>query len=100
MTRSKLFSVEVDDQSENDQDLKLTFNIVYEGLKLLAYKNIEIFPLIRSLNRVPTSRMGGRAFSSQVPLLCNHLPVWVYEADTLSMFKSRLKSFLFDKAYG
>ena len=49
--------------------------------------------------RVSKSRMRGRAFSYQAPLLWNHLPVWVREADTLSMFKSRLKTFLFDKAY-
>lgn len=47
---------------------------------------------------VSKSRMGGRAFSYQAPLL-NHLPDWVRGADTLSMFKSRLKTFLFDKAY-
>ena len=29
----------------------------------------------------------------------NQLPVVVQEADTLSTFKSRLKTFLFDKAY-
>ena len=50
--------------------------------------------------RVYTSRMGDRAFSYQAPLLWNHLPVWVQEADTLSTFQSRLKSFLFDIAYG
>ena len=51
---------------------------------------------------VPTvfkSRTGGRAFSYQAPLLWNHLPDSVRGADTLSMFKSRLKTFLFDKAY-
>ena len=49
--------------------------------------------------RVSKSRMGGRAFKYQAPLLWNHLPVSVREADTLSTFKSRLKTFLFDKAY-
>ena len=51
---------------------------------------------------VPTifkSRMGGRAFNYQAPLLWNHLPMTVRGADTLSTFKSRLKTFLFDKAY-
>ena len=33
------------------------------------------------------------------PLLWNKLPVNVREADTLSTFKIRLKTFLFDKAY-
>lgn len=49
--------------------------------------------------RVSKSRMGGRAFSYQAPLLWNKLPVNVREADTLSTFKIRLKTFLFDKAY-
>jgi len=44
-------------------------------------------------------RMGGRAFSYQAHLLWNQLPVYVWEADTLSNFKIRLKTFLFDKAY-
>ena len=33
------------------------------------------------------------------PHLWNHLPLSVREADTICMFKSRLKTFLFDKAY-
>ena len=49
--------------------------------------------------RVSKSSMGGRAFSYQAPLLWNNLPVEVRGADTLSIFKSRLKTFLFDKAY-
>ena len=49
--------------------------------------------------RILKSRMGGRAFSYQAPLLWNQLPVWVREADTLSIFKVRLKTFLFDQAY-
>ncbi|XP_034541068.1 uncharacterized protein LOC117814067 [Notolabrus celidotus] len=49
--------------------------------------------------KVSKSSMGGRTFSYQVPLLWNHLPVRVQEVDTLSTFKSRLQTFLFDKAY-
>ncbi|XP_047193774.1 uncharacterized protein LOC118286550 [Scophthalmus maximus] len=49
--------------------------------------------------RVCKSRMGGRAFSHQAPLLWNQLPVCVRDADTLSTFKVKLKTFLFDKAY-
>uniref|UniRef100_A0A8P4JV61 Reverse transcriptase domain-containing protein n=1 Tax=Dicentrarchus labrax TaxID=13489 RepID=A0A8P4JV61_DICLA len=61
---------------------------------------------LRSLNAgllvVPIdskSGTGARAFSYQAPLLWNQLPVVVREADTLTTFKSRLKTFLFDKAY-
>ena len=49
--------------------------------------------------KISKSRLGARAFSYQAPLLWNNLPISVREADTLSTFKSRLKTFLFDKAY-
>ena len=49
--------------------------------------------------RIAKIRSGGRAFNYQAPLLWNHLPVSVREADTLSTFKTRLKTFLFDRAY-
>lgn len=39
--------------------------------------------------------MGGGAF----PFLWNNLPVEVRGADTVSTFKSGLKTFLFDKTY-
>ena len=48
---------------------------------------------------VSKSRTGARAFSYQAPLQWNQLPVVVREADTLSTFKGRVKTFLFDKAY-
>jgi len=61
---------------------------------------------LRSLNaellvvpRVLKSRTGARAFSYQAPLLWNQLPPSVREADTVTSFKSRLKTFLFDRAY-
>ena len=47
--------------------------------------------------RVSKSRMVGRAFGYQALLLWNQLPVHVREADTLSNFKIRLRTFLFDK---
>ncbi len=49
--------------------------------------------------RISKMSLGGRAFSCQAPLLWNQLPVQVREADTLSTFKSGLKTFLFGKAY-
>uniref|UniRef100_A0A8C5G3G3 Reverse transcriptase domain-containing protein n=1 Tax=Gouania willdenowi TaxID=441366 RepID=A0A8C5G3G3_GOUWI len=48
---------------------------------------------------ISKSSIGGRAFSYQAPLLWNHLPTTVRGADTLSTFKVRLKTFLFDKAF-
>jgi len=46
--------------------------------------------------RVLKNRMGARAFSYQAPLLWNQLPPSVWEADAVTSFKSRLKTFLFD----
>jgi len=42
------------------------------------------------------NRMGARTFSYQAPLLWNQFPPSVREADTVTSFKSRLKTFLFD----
>ena len=44
--------------------------------------------------------IGGRAFRSQAPQLWNLLPASVRGADTLCTFKTRLKTFLYDRAYG
>ena len=49
--------------------------------------------------RISKSTFGGRAFCYQAPLLWNQLPTWVKEADTTSLFKTKLKTFLFSKAY-
>ena len=49
--------------------------------------------------RISKSRTGGQAFCYQTPLLWNQLPIWVKEADTPSIFKTKLKTFLFSKAY-
>ncbi|MCJ8744369.1 hypothetical protein PDJAM_G00117870, partial [Pangasius djambal] len=45
------------------------------------------------------AKTGGRAFSYQAPKLWNSLPVNVREADTVSVFKSRLKTYLFSLAF-
>ena len=48
---------------------------------------------------ISKNRLGGRAFSYRAPLLWNQLSPWVKEADTLTTFKSRLKTFLYDRAF-
>lgn len=50
--------------------------------------------------RVCKSTVGGRAFSYQAPVLWNQLPFHVKQAPTVSTFKTRLKTFLFEIAYG
>lgn len=43
--------------------------------------------------------IGGRAFSYRAPLLWNKLPAHVRGADTITVFKSRLKTYLFSLSY-
>uniref|UniRef100_A0A674PEA0 Reverse transcriptase domain-containing protein n=1 Tax=Takifugu rubripes TaxID=31033 RepID=A0A674PEA0_TAKRU len=90
-----------------------TLLLTYKVLRGLAPSYLEelVIPyhpnrLLRSQNagprvvpRVSRSRMGGRAFSYQAPLLWNQLPVQVREADSIATFKIRLKTYLFEKAY-
>ena len=69
--------------------------VPYHPTRALCSQNSDLLVV----PKVSKSRVGARAFSYQAPLLWNHLPVSVREADTLSTFKSRLKTFLYDKAY-
>ncbi|KAJ8390578.1 hypothetical protein AAFF_G00101840, partial [Aldrovandia affinis] len=49
--------------------------------------------------RISKNTAGGRAFSYRAPLLWNSLPISVKESDTVSIFKSRLKTHLFSLSY-
>src|SRR4029434_8829313 len=49
--------------------------------------------------RISKPTVGGRAFSYRAPLLWNNLPASIRDADTLPIFKSRLKTFLFSASY-
>ena len=51
------------------------------------------------ITRISKTRKGGSACTYQAPLLWNHFPVLVREANTVSDFKSKLKTFLLDKDY-
>ncbi|KAI5086528.1 hypothetical protein C0J45_2243, partial [Silurus meridionalis] len=42
---------------------------------------------------------GGRSFSYKAPQLWNSLPISVRDSDTVSVFKSRLKTYLFSQAF-
>ncbi len=100
--------------------LPITFRISYKIL-LLAYKaqnGLELVYLtnllshynptrsLRSQNsgllvvpRIAKSTKGGRTFSYLAPKLWNSLPDNVRGSDTLSLFKSRLKTHLFSQAF-
>ncbi len=100
--------------------LSLSYRISYKIL-LLAYKALNgLAPAyltsllsrynpsrsLRSQNsgllvvpRIAKSTKGGRAFSYLAPKLWNSLPGNVWGSDTLSLFKSRLKTHLFSQAF-
>ena len=42
---------------------------------------------------------GGRAFSVTAPKLWNSIPEYIKRAETVETFKTRLKTFLFQKHY-
>ena len=69
--------------------------VPYQPTRALRSQNSSLLVI----PKVSKSRVGARAFSYQAPHLWNHLPLSVREADTICRFKSRLKTFLFDKAY-
>ena len=51
------------------------------------------------LPRTRTASMGSRAFGYAAPHLWNSLPVEVRNSSSLSVFKSRLKTYLFRQAF-
>lgn len=69
--------------------------VPYNPSKALRSQNAGLL-VVPSISK---SSMGGRAFSYQAPRLWNHLPATVRGADSLSTFKVKLKTFLFDKAF-
>ena len=48
---------------------------------------------------VGTCTVGSRAFSYRAPLLWNDLPIDIYGKDSLPIFKSWLKSYLYSKSF-
>ncbi len=100
--------------------LPIKFRISYKIL-LLAYKALnDLAPAYRTnllsrynpthslrsqnsgllvIHRIEKSTKGGRTFSYLAPKLWNSLPDNVQGSDTLSLFKSRLKSHLYSQAF-
>uniref|UniRef100_A0AAR2L787 Reverse transcriptase domain-containing protein n=1 Tax=Pygocentrus nattereri TaxID=42514 RepID=A0AAR2L787_PYGNA len=52
-----------------------------------------------SVPRIRKNNALGKAFSYKAPQLWNNLPINIRDSDTLSVFKSRLKTFLFEQAF-
>ena len=94
---------------------------VYSDVLLMTYKILNgqsasyLEPLIqeyhslrtlrsstRSLLCIPSIKSnsyGGRAFSATAPKLWNSIPEYIKRAETVETFKTRLKTFLFQKHY-
>ena len=49
--------------------------------------------------KIHKNKMGERAFSYQAALLLNQLQTWVWEADTASAYKNKLRTFLLGKMF-
>ena len=91
------------------RDLKIL--TVAPGGEVYAYLNDLLFPytpsrMLRSqgtgllvIPRIAKSTIGGRAFSYRAPHLWNKLPAHVQSADTITLFKARLKTYLFSLSY-
>ncbi len=52
-----------------------------------------------SIPSVKMVKMGARAFSHAAPELCNSLPIHIRQLDSINIFKSQLKTYLFKSAY-
>ena len=60
---------------------------------LFATRSLLCIPSIKS------NSYGGRAFSAAAPELWNSIPEYIKRAETVETFKTRLKTFLFEKHY-
>ncbi|XP_053486672.1 uncharacterized protein LOC128611310 [Ictalurus furcatus] len=69
--------------------------VLYDPPRLLRSKDAGYLTVPRIVKA--TSR--GRAFSYRAPQLWNSLPISVRDSDTVLVFKSRLKTYLFTQAY-
>ena len=63
--------------------------------------DIYLEPLIKRLCTpvIKSKTHGGRAFSTAVPQLWNTIPEYVKNADSVTTFKTKLKTFLFRKYF-
>ena len=70
--------------------------VPYQPIRALRSQNAGLLVV----PRVSKSTVGARAFSYQAPILWNQLPANIKECDTVSTFKTKLKTFFFEQAYG
>ncbi|XP_017330014.2 heterogeneous nuclear ribonucleoprotein A0a isoform X1 [Ictalurus punctatus] len=69
--------------------------VLYDPPRLLRSKDAGYL----TVPRIVKATAGGRAFAYRAPQLWNSLPISVRDSDTVSVFKSRLKTYLFTQAY-
>ena len=75
---------------------KNEITILYSG----EYRNtyFEIVSLL-CIPSIKSNSYGGRALSATAPKLWNSIPEYIKRAETVETFKTRLKTFLFEKHY-
>ena len=69
----------------------------YCPLRVLLSSNKKLLQTMKYMYNL--KRYGGRSFSVAAPLLWNALPDYLRNCGSLAIFKSKLKTFLFNKAY-
>ena len=66
---------------------------------LITYNNISGSRTPSLKHFIPNTKVGGRAFKCCAAKLWNNLPLDIKSCDEISLFKKKLKSFLFSKSY-
>ena len=93
----------------DDKILLLTFKALH-GVAPLYFNDLLIpytpSRMLRSqgagllvIPRIAKSTIGGRTFSYCAPLVWNTLPAHVQSTDTITLFKARLKTYIFSLSY-
>ena len=55
--------------------------------------------ILLQVPRTNRTTLGDRAFAASAPHLWNHLPFHIRQSETIDIFKSKLKTFLYNQAY-
>ena len=80
-----------------DIELNKPRSIAY--LSLFFCHILSLFFCLLHIPKTNCKTLGDRAFAHAAPQLWNSLPLDVRNCENISVFKKRLKTFLFNKAY-
>ena len=89
--------------------LLITFSVLHHGVPGYLRSQLHLRSSSRSLRssssqtllvpRTKTKSYGDRAFAACAPRLWNHLPDHIKNSDNIDIFKTKLKTYLFETAY-